>query len=181
MKEPLKESGRCVVFVTFDSLVALDLVGPLEAFSLARRHPLLIDSDPYRLRVVSEHGRSITTGSGLQIATEAIADLDGDEIDTLIVPGGTGPGEPEAAKGLRAWLARRAPTARRTCSVCTGAFILGAAGLLAGRSATTHWLWLDLLAAEHPSVEVRRGPIFEETGISGLPPALPQGSIWRWR
>lgn len=164
LSPPKTHCQRSVVFAAFDDLIALDLIGPLEAFSVARRHPSLTGTDPYQLRVVSERGGMITAGSGLQIATEAASALDEAAIDTLIVPGGACRGEPESAKGLRPWLQQRAPTARRVCSVCTGAFILGGAGLLDGRQATTHWLSLELLAATHPEADVRRGPIFVRDG-----------------
>jgi transcriptional regulator GlxA family with amidase domain len=84
--------------------------------------------------------------------------------DTLLVPGGPGVHEARGLPGLLPALRRLAKGARRTCSVCTGAFLLAEAGLLDGRRATTHWRSCARLAAEFPAVEVSPNPIWVRDG-----------------
>lgn len=147
-------SPRLIAFVASEDSVALDLVGPLEAFSVARR----AHGQRYELRVVSLHGGPVVTRSGLPVVTEPLSALDGLAIDTVIVCGGDLP----LAPALGDWLREQA--ARRICSVCTGALVLAAAGLLDGRRATTHWRSLDRLAETRPAVIVERGPIYVRDG-----------------
>jgi len=85
-------------------------------------------------------------------------------VDTLIVPGGYGRREAAADRALLEWVSEVAATARRTASVCTGAFLLAAAGLLDGRRATTHWASAAELAASYPAVDVDPEPIFLRDG-----------------
>ena len=94
-------------------------------------------------------------------------------IDTLIVAGGTGVREGTEDKRLVSWVRSAAKRSRRVCSVCTGAFVLGAAGLLEGRRATTHWASCDLLAEQFPSVTVepdriyvRDGDVYTSAGVT---------------
>jgi transcriptional regulator GlxA family with amidase domain len=82
-------------------------------------------------------------------------------IDTIVVPGGPAADEPA---DLVAWLVRQAPRVRRICAVCTGAFLLAAAGLLAGRRATTHWHAASLLQVRYPEIKVEADPIFINDG-----------------
>ena len=89
----------------------------------------------YEVEVVSSHGGPITMSNGLRLDTEP---LRARSIDTLVVAGGIGTPAAVADEQLIAWVRRAAGRARRTASVCTGAFLLGEAGLLDGRRATTH-------------------------------------------
>jgi transcriptional regulator GlxA family with amidase domain len=84
--------------------------------------------------------------------------------DTLIVAGGPGFRQAADDPALVRWVARTAARARRTASVCTGAFILAEAGLLDGRRATTHWSAAATLARLHPGIEVDAEPIFVRDG-----------------
>ncbi|MBB4278906.1 hypothetical protein [Rhizobium mongolense] len=85
-----KPKRLCIAFVVFGDVVVLELVGPLEAFTVARTAPLLSVGDPYSTRIVSEEGGPFVTRSGLEITTEPLSALDGIEIDTMIVIGGGG-------------------------------------------------------------------------------------------
>jgi transcriptional regulator GlxA family with amidase domain len=145
---------RTVLVVLFDDVQSLDVTGPLEVFASAvdgRGGPA------YRIRTASLGGAGIRTSHGLAITPDG--DLRGaGPADLLIVPGGAGARrrDPE----LVAWLAGYAPRARRVASVCTGAFLLAAAGLLDGKRVTTHWAQADRLQADYPAVEVDPDPIF---------------------
>ena len=86
--------------------------------------------------------------------TVSIATLDRVTIDTLIVPGGCKGDRFHSPPELVKWIAKRAPRVRRLCSVCTGAFLLAATGLLDGRQVATHWDWIGRLKAQNPAVLV---------------------------
>jgi transcriptional regulator GlxA family with amidase domain len=168
---------RLIVFAAFDGMRVLDLTGPLDAFAFTndlRRSGLQAF---YSLRIVSESGGPLRTSSGLMISTEPLSALDDAEIDTLIVAGGaaalrsdsTPPAVEawlESHRRLVAWIAQRAPDTRRVCSVCTGAFLLAAAGRLAGRLVTTHWAAAQLLAECFPDVRVEPDRIFVRDGAT---------------
>jgi transcriptional regulator GlxA family with amidase domain len=156
---PLKDS-RNIVLLGFDGVQSLDLTGPLEVFDVADR----LSRGRYDVRVASLDGSSFTTGSGLEISPAcAVSDCPG-TIDTLIVAGGTGTGAAARDRRLIDWIAAAAPRARRVTSVCSGAFLLAAAGLLDGRRAATHWASADLLAELHPEIEVDADSIFVRDG-----------------
>ncbi len=121
----------------------------------------------YHVRVLSCDGRPLATSSGLTIVPHGDLSEAPSRIDTLIVAGGYGSHEAAADPMLIAWLAQAAGRARRTASVCTGAFLLAQAGLLDGRRATTHWASADELARRYPDVAVDPEPIF-----------LRDGNIW---
>ncbi|WP_210211973.1 MULTISPECIES: helix-turn-helix domain-containing protein [unclassified Mesorhizobium] len=155
---------RCVAFVLIGDMVALDLIGPLEAFTVARAHPSMGGRDPYLTRILSESGGPVATRSGLPIATEPVGALDGQVIDTLIVVGCGGGRLPAGSDAFLEWLRTRASSMRRLCSACTGAFALAEAGLADGKTITTHWRWLDELAQIRPAAKVKRGPIYIKDG-----------------
>ena len=115
----------------------------------------------YRVCTASLGGRPVRTTSGLVLVPDS--DLVGaPTADTLVVPGGDGTRVP--APELVNWLRERAPRARRIVSVCTGAFLLAEAGLLAGRRVTPHWDACARLARRFPDVQVDPAPIFVRDG-----------------
>src|SRR5574341_1666878 len=163
---------RLIVIVTFDGAQLLDIAGPLETFSLANRfwnqiHPhVRITESPYRIVVASLTGGIVRTNSGLPLETRsvrAVERMDG-AVDTLIVSGGSGVHEAVRNRALVAWVARQAARVRRTCSVCSGAFVLAAAGVLRGRRATTHWKHCARLQQQYPQVRVETDPIHVNDG-----------------
>ena len=155
-------SNRTVAVTAYDHMNLLDLSGPLQALATANR--LLEPEQRYQVHVVSAEGGAITTGCGLQVLTAAFASLAGRTLDTLIVPGGCAGARFEAPAALARWVGETAPQVRRVCSVCTGAFVLAEAGLLAGRKAATHWHWAAQLGERFPSVDVDADRIFVKDG-----------------
>lgn len=158
---------RRVVLLAFEQMNLLDLSGPLQALASANRLHAGRGSPLYNTCVASAHGGLITTSSGLPIMTVAIASLDRVAIDTLIVPGGAKGDDFQSPPELVSWIARRAPRVRLLCSVCTGAFLLAAAGLLDGRQVATHWDWIARLKAQNPAILVDGDRIF-----------IRDGSVW---
>jgi transcriptional regulator GlxA family with amidase domain len=160
--EDMKSSRRTVVMVLFEDLLALDVVGPAEVFSAATR---MVGPDyGYRLRLASVDGEPARADSGLRLhADAALASVRG-PVDTLIVPGGEGVQRAADSPDLIQQIGRIAGRARRICSVCGGAAVLAAAGLLSGRRATTHWAGSADLAERHPDVAVEPDRIFIQDG-----------------
>jgi transcriptional regulator GlxA family with amidase domain len=120
---------RRVVIVTFDAAQILDVTGPLEVFSSASR---FLPAVRYSTQVVTTRGGPVHASCGLEFASSPVAELAG-PIDTLLVAGGVGMDAAAADTELLAQVRRLATDARRVTSVCSGAFVLAAAGLLAGR------------------------------------------------
>jgi transcriptional regulator GlxA family with amidase domain len=126
----------------------------------------------YRVRLISEHKEPIRTSSGLTIIVDTTFAELREPIDTLILPSTHGvPPPPSAA--MTDWLRAQTSLTRRYGSVCTGAFTLGAAGLLSGRRVTTHWQYTHDLAAQYPDaivepdrIFVRDGPLFTSAGVT---------------
>ena len=157
-----KHRARRLVFVLFEDCLLLDFVGPMQAFELACENSL--DDPPYTWQFCSVSGGMIRTSAGLQVSTTALADCDPSNIDTIIIGGGPGVHRAAADPKLVRWFVKVAPRVRRVCSVCTGTFVLAAAGLLSGRRAVTHWGSCDLLSEKHPDVSVEVDPVFVQDG-----------------
>jgi transcriptional regulator GlxA family with amidase domain len=163
---PEARKGSTVLIVLFHGVQSLDVTGPLEVFTggaeFAADHGGGAGTG-YEVVTASLGGLPVTASSGLGLVASAdLRDVSPERIDTLIVPGGDGTGQPDAE--LVGWLRQHGQKARRIASVCTGAFLLAAAGLLDGRNATTHWAYADSLARQFPAVHVDPDPIFVRDG-----------------
>ncbi len=164
----LRGVPRRIVLVGFEGFQLLDIAGPAEVFSKANEHHPPATARPfhYETIIASPDGGTIASSSGLQIAaTRALGEIGG-AVDTMMIAGGPeGPLRAAAARqDLRDWIVARAPQVRRVASICTGAFILGNAGLLDGRRATTHWSAAGLLERLLPATEVVPDAIFVGDG-----------------
>jgi transcriptional regulator GlxA family with amidase domain len=157
-------TARTVLIVLFDGVQSLDVTGPLEVFTGAADFHAAAGADrAYAVTTASLGGQPVESLSGLGLIAGAdLRAMAPDQIDTLVVPGGTGTGRPDPE--LISWLRASAPSIRRVTSVCTGAFLLAAAGLLDGRNATTHWAYAEALARRFPAVTVLADPIFVRDG-----------------
>ncbi|MGW3403217.1 GlxA family transcriptional regulator [Streptomyces zhihengii] len=154
-----------VVIAVFPGVDLLDVTGPAEVFALANRETG--GRAGYRVRLAGPVAGEVRTSAGVRLLTDlAFGDV-GADVDTLIVPGAVdmteaGP-RARADEDIVVWVRETAPHAGRVASVCVGAHVLAAAGLLDGRTATTHWSTAAQLAAEHPGVTVDPDPIFVRT------------------
>jgi transcriptional regulator GlxA family with amidase domain len=152
---------RRIVFIAYPDVQLLDVAGPLEVFSIADQEN---GSSEYGLEIATVTGRPFRTSSGVTVEPHrALASIRG-PIDTIIVAGGRGTPAAASDPELVAWVRRTAPRCRRVASVCSGAFVLAAAGLLDGRRATTHWSVCDDLARRFPNVTVDPDPIYVRDG-----------------
>jgi transcriptional regulator GlxA family with amidase domain len=151
----------------YDRFTALDAVGPYE---------VLWRLPGARVRWIGAEARPYATDRGLQLVAEATFD-DVRAPDVLLVPGGTGTRDALGDERLVDWIRAAHATSTWTTSVCTGALLLGAAGVLAGLRATTHWAYMDDLArygAEATSQRVvAQGRVVTSAGVSsGIDMAL---------
>ena len=150
--------------MAFPDVQLLDVTGPLQVLSSANR--LTEDSGrppPYALKVVSATPGLIESSAGLALVADPLPPAD-PLLDTLIIAGGRGVQAACRDRTLVDWIRDRAAVTRRVASVCTGAFLLAATGLLDGRRATTHWSRCAALAAEYPAIHVEHDPIYVNDG-----------------
>ncbi|MFI2409804.1 GlxA family transcriptional regulator [Streptomyces sp. NPDC018947] len=159
---------RLIVIVLFEGVDLLDVTGPPEVFSLARRETE--EAAGYEVLLAAETVDPVTTAAGVRVLPDVtFAGLSGRRVDTLIVPGAV---EVDDRRRVHAIVdaavvervGQLAAQARRVASVCVGAHVLAAAGLLDGKRATTHWSTARQLADDHPEVEVDADPIFIREG-----------------
>jgi transcriptional regulator GlxA family with amidase domain len=151
---------RVIDVLAFPAVQLLDVTGPVQVFASA--NDLVAGAGgtrPYLLRVVAQGGESVTASAGVALATGPLTPL-GEALDTLLVAGGEGAEAAAENPALVDWVRQRATQARRVASVCTGALLLAAAGVLDGRRAATHWEYCAKLAKRFPAVRVEPDPIF---------------------
>ncbi|MBB5207108.1 GlxA family transcriptional regulator [Chiayiivirga flava] len=175
---------RLVAMLIYPGAQGLDVSGPLEAFALARQQALdaAPGSEPlYGLRLVAERPGPVRLASGITLLADRGFDDGCDGVDTLLVCGAMGDMSGIAADAaLRRWIAESARRVRRVGSVCSGALLLAAAGVLDDRAATTHWMDVAELQRRHPAtrvapdaIYVRDGSVWSSAGITaGMDMAL---------
>lgn len=166
-------AAKRIGLLVFDGVEVLDFCGPFEVFSItrldeARRYET---SSPFELSLISAGDEVITAAGGLRVIPDhSLADSMG--LDVLVVPGGPGVRRAEGDQRLLEWIAAQHVQVEILASVCTGAFLLAAAGLLDGRRATTHWRWLGRLRDRYPNIEV-----LEETRVVEAGKILTAGGV----
>src|SRR6516162_444743 len=158
---------RVIDVLVYPAVQLLDVTGPVQVFASA--NDLIADAGgapPYELRVVAQGSKGVTASAGVTLAAGPLSKPD-EPLDTLLVAGGEGVEAAIENSVLVDWVRERATQAHRVASVCTGAFMLAAAGLLDGRRAATHWKYCAKLAQRFPAVRVESDPIF-----------VCDGSVW---
>jgi transcriptional regulator GlxA family with amidase domain len=144
-----------VGIVVFEEIEVLDFCGPFEVFAATRLNEARRrqEPSPFEVWLVAENRAPVVTAGGMQVIPHhSFASCP--RLDILVVPGGWGTRREISNPAMLAWLSLRAPEVEILTSVCTGAMLLGAAGLLDGRRATTHWRSLDWLRDSFPAVTV---------------------------
>lgn len=165
---PAMTSTRNICMLAYEGAQSLDVTGPLEVFALASRQVQEdANSGPlYELKLLGLTSAPIQLASGLRVMPDAVyADMPADT-DTLLVAGGMGDSleTVRADRALLAWLSETAPRIRRIASICSGALLLGEAGVLDGRDATTHWSDVRELRDRYPHVNVNPDAIYTRDG-----------------
>jgi transcriptional regulator GlxA family with amidase domain len=162
LTESADDRPHHVVMLGFTDAQILDVAGPLEVFSRASRwltdHGLR-DAPAYTIELVAAEAGPLVMSNGLAISA-ARTFREVENADTLLVAGGIGYDRVCRDPEICNWLARSSSKVQRLGSICTGALILAAAGLLEGRRATTHWAYCNTLAEVAPSCEVDAEAIF---------------------
>ncbi|GAA4926795.1 DJ-1/PfpI family protein [Streptomyces coeruleoprunus] len=148
--------------VGYDTAELLDIACVTTTLVMANH--LGTPARPYEVVVAAPGGGPIVCGSGLTLHSQQSLERLVGPLDTLIVSGGVGFEQAAADPRLLGHVRRLAKESRRVASVCTGAAILAAAGLLDGHRATTHWRFASQLAARHPEVTVDASPIYIRDG-----------------
>jgi transcriptional regulator GlxA family with amidase domain len=172
---------RTVGILIFDDVEVLDFCGPFEVFSLARQDEdrRREEPSPYEVVLIAEKGEVVVATGGLKVVPDHTPE-DCPPLDVLVVPGGRGTRREMTNETLLAWIAERGRSVTTLASVCTGSLLLGRAGLLDGKRATTHWRVLEEMRAWFPAVTViddqhvvEDGNVITSAGISaGIDMAL---------
>lgn len=157
----IEQMPRNILFVVYPEVSLLDLAGPQTVFWAASRYAHEHGLAGYRCHTASLDGGAVPSAEGTMLQVESLETLDLRLVDTVIVPGS--PKIIDVAQhsaSLIAWLHDAPCKVRRVASVCTGAFLLGFAGLLDGKRATTHWAMRDRFHELFPSVDLDADAIF---------------------
>jgi transcriptional regulator GlxA family with amidase domain len=146
--------------LAYPAVQLLDVTGPVQVFASVNDQVAEAGgAPPYLIRIVTPGGGVVTASGGVTLAAGPLTPV-GTALDTLIVAGGEGVDSACENPVLVDWVRQQASMARRVASVCTGAFLLGAAGVLDGRRAATHRKFCTRLAERYPAVRVEPDPIF---------------------
>jgi len=151
---------RHVGILLFDGVEELDCVGPYEVLAAWASH---FPDDGWSVSTMSRAGTAVTCAKGMRVLPHhAVADAPA--LEVLIHPGGRGTRALVADPAHLDWVRAQRAQVPLVASVCTGSLVLAAAGVLAGRAATTHWASLDALSELDPTIDVRREVRFVDDG-----------------
>ena len=166
--------------LAYPSVKLLDVTGPIQVFASANAFMAQAgEAMPYAIRIVAQSGDRVEASGGVELAVHPLSAVDA-ALDTLVIAGGEGVAAAATDTALIDWVRERAKQSRRTASVCTGAFLLAASGMLDGRRAVTHWAFCAELARRFPAIRVepdrifiQDGPVWTSAGVtSGIDLAL---------
>lgn len=187
---PVLSDPRTVVFALYDKVTLADVAAPLEIFARANDF-----GANYTVLLASLTGTAVGTTAFAKLDANVALDEVPAAVDTLVVPGGVPAGfsftpglhdipeepTPDTIPDAVHLVRHLAPRARRVASVCTGAFVLAALGLLNGRRATTHWAHCQTLARNYPHVRVDPDSLFVQDGRFFTGAGYRRVPIWRSR
>lgn len=151
--------ARTIAFFIFEQFQLLDAAGPIAAFEMPIRG---MKPAPYRLKVIASSGGSVISSSGVAMPAEPVSAQRA--IDTLIVAGGQGSLQAMRCPKTLRFIREQARKVRRLCSVCSGTYLLAAAGVLDGRRATTHWGRSGHFMRTFPNVRLQPDQIYTRDG-----------------
>ncbi len=151
---------RTVAILIFEDVEDLDFCGPLTVFSIANRG---MDPDPFLLYTVSQKKKAFMTRHGVTVTPSYSFD-DHPAVDILVIPGGLGARREMYNDAVKSWIVKTTASAEYVLSVCTGALLMGAAGLLNGLQATTHYSSFDKLQELVPTATIVKNKRFVDNG-----------------
>jgi transcriptional regulator GlxA family with amidase domain len=153
---------RRVAVIAFPGVQLLDVTGPLEVFGATERYLALNKPGArgYAPEILAERAGPVLSSSNIGIVATGRLPRRPADFDTVLVAGGGGVKQAMTRRPLLTWLVRAQKDVRRLGSVCTGAFVLAAAGLLRGRRAVTHWESCRALEERFPGVTVERDALY---------------------
>ncbi|KAF3999980.1 GlxA family transcriptional regulator [Glaciimonas immobilis] len=163
-----RSSLKHIGIIVFDGVILADVVGAADVFGVGDK--LISTAFPgttrYQVSIMSISGGMVASSAAVQIMTAPISQFDDQQFDTLLIASGTGNFDAYRDPTLIAWLQKKRTQVRRLAAICTGVFVIGAAGFLAGRRATTHWALVDKLSREFSTVIIdRESQIVEDDNI----------------
>lgn len=157
---------RSLGMVIFPDFQLLDAAGPISAFEIAEAYA----PGSYVQKIMAVTPGEVVSSSGARMIAEPLSEQ---TFDTILIAGGEGTRPAALDRTLISWVRRQAATARRTASICSGAYVLAQAGLLDGKRATTHWVRSVDFARRYPKVRleadriyIRDGGIWTSAGIT---------------
>lgn len=165
---------KTVGILLFPEVEVLDFSGPYEVFSVVRLNESRRreEPSPFRVLLVADTAEPVIAAGGMRVLPDCTMTAC-PPLDILVVPGGWGTRDQMQNSRLIDWIRQRAPKVKTLASVCTGSLLLGQAGLLDGKRATTHWAALGLLRERFPKITVEdslhvveEGNILTSAGIS---------------
>jgi transcriptional regulator GlxA family with amidase domain len=153
-----------IVVVGYENIMGLDLVGPMEAFGSAQVKSVHGTWEPcYRVTIAALGAKTFRSEFGLTFtADKSLSSMR--EVDTLIVPGGSGLRRTSDPAKLSAWLVKSAGAIRRIASICTGIYGIAPSGLLNGRTVATHWKYASDVAKCFPKLNVDPNSLYVKDG-----------------
>ena len=171
--------SKTIGILLFDDAEELDFVGPFEVFTMAKMTHEMSGNKGYEVLLISETGGQVRAAKGMRLLSDcSIAEAP--KLDVLLVPGGEGTRREVDNKPVLEWIAETSKSCEWVTSVCTGSFVLAAAGPAKGKKVTTHWAYKDELRERGEAGEVvgdyrfvRDGNIVTSAGVSaGIDMAL---------
>jgi len=155
--------SRRILFVIFDQFELLDLSGPSSVFNTTQT---LLEHSAYSIQTLSANGGLVCSRGGIEVSSQTLEGFNVRSSDTILVVGGSKHAIEKVAMddNLHDWLIISTPKAERVGSICSGALVLAANGLLDGKKATTHWADLKQLSQDYPKVDVEHDALYCEDG-----------------
>jgi transcriptional regulator GlxA family with amidase domain len=154
-----------IAILGYDGVAAINVVGPLEAFSNARRRINgSAESACYDVSIIASAGNQFISNTGITFYGKRLSRDCDEQFDTIIIPGGSGLQRAETCAEVAEWIMAHSAQARRIASICTGIYALASAGLVDGRRITTHWEHARDVAQRFPKLKVEESALFLKDG-----------------
>jgi len=157
--------SKRIAILGYDGVAAINVVGPLEAFSNAHKiNDAGVEESCYRVSTIAWSGHQFTSDTGITFRASPLTEDDQEPFDTIIIPGGSGMLRTDTCAEVSRWVTAHATSARRIASICTGIYALAATGLMDGRRVTTHWERAREVSQRFPKLKVEESAIFLKDG-----------------